>query len=111
MGVPSRCSSEMNVGSPRSASGVRTVNGPAVQVTGVKPYLDTRVVLVPEDVEFVQPPDYWNYFIQGCGGTGAVTKVPFTEVLSINGPRGTYGIAIGGRTFDLGSGPTGPATS
>ena len=90
---------------------VRTTHGPAVQVKGIKPYHDTRVVLVPEDVDYVQAPDYWNYFILGCGGTGPVTKVPFNEVLPINGPRGIYGIAIGGRTFDLGTGPTGPATS
>jgi hypothetical protein len=87
---------------------VRTVNGPAVRVTGIKPYHDTRVVLVPENVDYVQAPDYWNYFIQGCGGTGAVTKVPFSVVLPIDGPIGKYGIAIGGRTFDLV--PGGPAT-
>jgi hypothetical protein len=69
------------------------------------------VALVPEAVDYVQAPDYWNYFVQGCGGTGPVTKVPFTVVLPINGPRGIYGIAIGGRTFDLGTGATGPATS
>lgn len=90
---------------------VRTTNGPAVQVSGVKPHHDTRVVLVPEDVDYVKAPDYWNYFILGCGGTGPVTKVPFTEVLPIDGPVGIYGIAIGGRTFDLGTGPGGPATS
>jgi hypothetical protein len=88
---------------------VRTVDGPAVRVTGIKPYHDTSVVLVPENVDYVQAPDYWNYFIQGCGGTGAVTKVPFSVVLPINGPIGKYGIAIGGRTFDLV--PGGPATS
>ena len=93
----------------RSIELVRTVNGPAVRVTGIKPYHDTRVVLVPENVDYVQAPDYWNYFIQGCGGTGAVTKVPFSVVLPINGPIGKYGIAIGGRTFDLV--PGGPATS
>ena len=89
---------------------VRTTNGPAVQVSGIKPHADTKVALIPEDVVYVQVPDYWNYTIQGCGGSGAVTKVAFTEVLPINGPRGKYGIAIYGRTFDLPGGPTGPAT-
>jgi hypothetical protein len=88
---------------------VRTVNGPAFRVTGIKPYHDTLVALVPEDVDYVQAPDYWNYFILGCGGSGAVTKVPFSVVLPIDGPMGKYGIAIGGRTFDLV--PGGPATS
>ncbi len=68
------------------------------------------VALIPEDVVYVQARDYWNYTIQGCAGSGAVTKVAFTDVLAINGPRGTYGIAIGGRTFDLPGGPTGPST-
>lgn len=95
----------------RSIELVRTRNGPAVQAKGLKPHQDTTVVLFPEDVEFVQQPDYWNYFIQGCGGTGPVTKAPFTEVLPINGPRGKFGIAIAGRTFDLGTGSSGPATS
>jgi hypothetical protein len=90
---------------------VPTTDGPAVLVTGVKPYQDTSVVLVAEDVDYLQTPDYWNYFIQGCGGTGLSTKVTFTEVLPINGPQGRYGIAIGGRTFDLGTSPSAPATS
>jgi hypothetical protein len=89
---------------------VRTTNGPAILVSGMKPHDDTRVVLLPEDVDFVQAPAYWNYSIVGCGGTGPVRKVAFTEVLSIDGPRGIYGIAIAGRTFDLGT-ATGPATS
>jgi hypothetical protein len=87
---------------------VRTTHGPAVQVSGIKPYADTKVALIPDDVVYVQAPDYWNYSIQGCGGSGAVTRVAFTEVLAINGPRGKYGIAIAGRTFDLPGGPTGP---
>lgn len=93
-----------------SISLVRTTSGPAIEVSGVKPHADTIVALVPEDVVYVKAPDYWNYSILGCGGSGPVTKVPFTEVLPINGPRGIYGIAIAGRTFDLPGGPTGPAT-
>ncbi len=90
---------------------VRTTAGPAIQVSGTKPAADTTVALVAEDVAYVQPPDYWNYSILGCGGTGPVTKVAFTEVLPISGPRGIYGIAIGGRPFDLPGAPAGPATS
>jgi hypothetical protein len=93
-----------------SISLVRTTSGPAIQVSGVKPHADTIVALVPEDVVYVKAPDYVNYSILGCGGSGPVTKVPFTVVLPINGPRGIYGIAIAGRTFDLPGGPTGPAT-
>jgi hypothetical protein len=95
----------------RSIEIVRTVTGPAIMVTGIKPYDNTRVALVPEDVVYVQQPDYWNYSILGCGGSGLIRKVPFTEVLPIDGPVGKYGIAIAGRTFDLPGGPTGPATS
>lgn len=94
----------------RSIELVRTTNGPAILVSGIKPHDDTRVVLLAEDVEYVQAPAYWNYSIVGCGGTGPVRKVAFTEVLSIDGPRGIYGIAIGGRRFDLGT-ASGPATS
>ena len=94
----------------RSIELVRTTNGPAILVSGIKPHDDTRVVLLAEDVDYVQAPAYWNYSIVGCGGTGPVRKVAFTEVLPIDGPRGTYGIAIGGRTFDLGT-AAGPATS
>jgi hypothetical protein len=94
----------------RSIELVRTTSGPAILVSGVKPHDDTRVVLLAEDVDYVQAPDYWNYSIVGCGGTGPVRKVAFTEVLPIEGPRGLYGIAIGARTFDLGA-ATGPATS
>ncbi len=90
---------------------VRTVTGPAIFVSGIKPHADTRVALLPEDVVYFQQPDYWNYFIVGCGGTGPVTKVAFNEILPISGPVGKYGIAIAGRTFDLPNGPTGPATS
>ena len=95
----------------RSIELVRTTSGPAIQVSGIKPHADTKVALVAEDVAYVQQPDYWNYFILGCGGTGPVTKVAFTEVLPIDGPVGKYGIAIGGRTFDLPGHPAGPATS
>ena len=94
----------------RSIELVRTTDGPAILVSGLKPYDTTRVALLAEDVVYVQQPDYWNYSIVGCGGTGLVHKVAFTEVLAINGPRGEYGIAISGRAFDLGT-SSGPATS
>ncbi len=89
---------------------VRTVDGAAIMVTGIKSHDTTRVALVPEDVVYVRQPEYWNYFVVGCGGSGPVRKVAFTEVLPIDGPVGTYGIAIGGRTFDLPGLPAGPAS-
>lgn len=95
----------------RSIAIVRTIHGPAIKVTGIKPYDNTRVALVPENVAYVQQPDYWTYFILGCGGSGVVRKVAFTEVLPITGPLGKYGIVIGGRTFELPASQPGPATS
>jgi hypothetical protein len=78
-----------------------TEAGPAIRVRGLKPSATTRVDLIPEDVVYVHQPDYWNYFVVGCGGSGPVTKVAFDVVLPIDGPVGRYGIAIGGLTFDL----------
>jgi hypothetical protein len=104
--APPTCTTPLQV---RTIELVRTTSGPAVQVSGIKPAPDTVVALVPEDVAYVQPPDYWNYSILGCGGSGPATKVAFTEVLPITGPRGLFGIAIGGRNFDLPGAPAGPA--
>ena len=59
---------------------VRTAAGPAIQVSGIKPAADTIVALVAEDVVYVQPPDYWNYSILGCSGSGPlVPAVTLTE--------------------------------
>src|SRR4051794_32360616 len=50
----------------RSIELVRTTSGPALLVSGTKPHATTRVALVPEDVVYIQAPDYWNYFVLGC---------------------------------------------
>jgi hypothetical protein len=80
---------------------VRTVNGPALQIQGVKPHADTRVHLVAEDVAYVIAPEYWTYFVLGCGGTGPVTKNPFRTVLPITGPIGRCGIVIPPHHIDI----------
>lgn len=85
-----------------SAEIVRTTSGPAILVTGVKPHADTVLRLEPEDVDYVQPPDYWNYFVVGCGGTGEVVKTPFTTTFPVPSfPMGKYGITVNGIPIDL----------
>jgi hypothetical protein len=80
-----------------SAEIVRTVSGPAIQVTGVKPHADTVLFLEAEQVDFVQPPDFWNYFVVGCGGTGPVVKTPFTQLFRVpTFPVGRCGISVNG---------------
>jgi hypothetical protein len=85
-----------------SAEIVRTVSGPAIQVTGVKPHADTRLLLEAEQVVYVQQPDYWNYFVVGCGGSGPVVKTPFTKLFRVpTDPVGRYGITVNGIPIDL----------
>jgi hypothetical protein len=85
-----------------SAEIVRTVSGPAIQVTGVKPHADTLVLLEAEQVVYVQQPDYWNYFVVGCGGSGPVVKAPFTKLFRVpTDPVGRYGITVNGIPLDL----------
>jgi len=86
----------------KSAEIVRTVNGPALQVSGVMPHADTKLVLEAEDVVFVQQPDYWNYTVVGCGGTGPVVKTPFTTLFRVpTAPVGRFGITVNGIVIDL----------
>jgi hypothetical protein len=85
-----------------SAEIVRTVHGPAIQVTGVKPHADTVLFLEAEDVVYIQQPDYWNYFVVGCGGTGPVVKTPFTQLFRVpSHPVGRFGITVNGIQLDL----------
>lgn len=89
-----------------SAELVRTVHGPAIQVKGVKPQADTKLFLVAEDVVYVQQPDYWNYFVVGCSGTGATVKTPFTQLFRVpTHPVGKFGITVNGIVIDLFGGP------
>jgi hypothetical protein len=80
----------------------RTVDGPGVRVTGLAPHADTRLHLVAEDVVYVQQPDYWQYFVLGCDGTGPVVKTRFSQVFPLSGPVGRYGIQVHGHTVNLG---------
>lgn len=85
-----------------SAEIVRTVNGPAIQVTGVKPHADTVLFLEAEQVDYVIQPDYWNYFVVGCGGSGPVVKTPFTKIFPVPSyPVGRLGITVNGIPLDL----------
>src|SRR5262245_36144462 len=85
---------------------VRTVDGPAILVTGVKPHADTSLRLEAEQVDFVQQPDYWTYTVVGCGGTGPVVKTPFTTTFRVpTSPVGRFGITVNGIAINLGDGP------
>jgi hypothetical protein len=86
----------------KSAELVKTVHGPAILVTGIKAHSDSELRLDAEDVVFVRQPEYWNYFVNECGGTGPVTKTPFTEVFRVpTAPVGKFGISIHGFLIDL----------
>jgi len=84
---------------------VRTTTGPGLMVKGIKPHMDTRVHLVPEDVVYIRQPDFWNYFVLGCGGTGPTMKVPFTSIFRIDGPVGRCGIQVESFSILLGNNP------
>jgi hypothetical protein len=84
-----------------SAELVRTTHGPAILVTGVKPQ-GTKLLLEAEDVVYVQQPNYWNYFVVGCGGTSPTVKTPFTQVFPVpTSPVGKFGITVNGIALDL----------
>jgi hypothetical protein len=88
-----------------SAEIVRTTSGPGIQVSGVKPHADTFLLLEAEDVDYVQAPDYWNYTVVGCGGSGPVVRTPFTQTFPVpTFPTGKCGIAVNGIQLDLRAG-------
>jgi hypothetical protein len=81
---------------------VRTTSGPAMLVSGITagPSVDLR--LIPEDVVFVQQPDYWNYFVVDCASDAAVVKTPYTKLFRVpTAPVGRYGISIQGIDINL----------
>jgi hypothetical protein len=81
---------------------VRTVDGPGLHITGVKPGADVFVRLEAEDVVFVQQPPYWRYFVVGCGTAGPVVKTPFSQTFPFpTGPVGRYGIDVAGFQIDF----------
>jgi hypothetical protein len=97
--LPGVCSPVAEV---KTAELVRTTNGPVILVTGLKSHADSRLQLDAEDVVFVQQPDYWNYFVDECGGTGPAVKTPFTEIFRVpTFPVGKFGIAIDGILINL----------
>jgi len=86
-----------------SAEIVRTVHGPALQVKGLMPQSNMKLHLIPEDVVYVQQPDYWNYFVVGCSdGIGLPVKTPFTQLFRVpTYPVGKLGITVNGIIVNL----------
>lgn len=77
-----------------SAELVRTTTGPAILVTGVKPQ-GANLLLEAEDVDYVQQPDFWNYFVVGCGFNNPTVRTPFTQVFPVpSNPVGKFGITV-----------------
>lgn len=97
--IPGTCPTVPEV---KSAELVKTGNGPVILVTGTKTHADSKLRLDPEDVVFIQQPDYFPYLVDECGGTGPATKTPFTEVFAVpKAPVGKFGISIQGILVDL----------
>jgi hypothetical protein len=90
-----------------SAEVVRTVHGPALQVKGLMPSSNTKLHLIPEDIVYVQQPDYWNWFVVGCtDGIGLPVKTPFTQLFRVpTYPVGKLGITVNGIIVNLFDGP------
>ena len=88
----------------RSIELVRTTNGPAILVSGIKPHDDTRVVLLAEDVDYVQAPDTGTTASSAAAAPAPSARSPSPRCCRSTVHVGIYGIAIGSRTFDLGSG-------
>ena len=85
----------------KSAELVRTTDGPAILVTGFKAHTNSKLLLEPEDIDFVKQPDYFPYLVNECAA-GPVTKTPFTEVFRVpTAPVGRFGIDIQGILVDL----------
>jgi len=86
----------------KSAELVRTVDGPAIQVSGIKQHADGKLLLQPQDIVFVHQPEYFPYDVNECGGTGPVVKTPYTELFRVpTSPVGKLGIEIGEFLIDL----------
>ena len=86
----------------RSAELVRTIYGPAIQVTGIAagPNVDLR--LVPEDIVFIQQPDYFPYLVTDCAPDRIAVKTPYTKLFRVpTAPVGKYGIQLGSTPLNL----------
>lgn len=85
----------------KSAELVKTTSGPAILVSGIKFQPDARVRLDPQDIVFVQQPEYFPYDVNSCG-TGPVVKTPYTELFRVpTAPVGKFGIQIDEFLIDL----------
>ena len=66
-------------------------------VTGMKPYTNMRVELVP--VMYVKRPEFWQIEVVGClPGIGLTALAPYSVFVSLEGVIGTKGIEIMGAT-------------
>jgi hypothetical protein len=66
-------------------------------VTGVKPYVNMVVTLIPR--VYVRQPEYWGIELVGCmSGLGLSASTPYTVSISLNGVTGTMGIEVIGAT-------------
>ena len=86
--------------------------GAGIQVRGAMPHPDTLLLLEAEDVDYVRQPEFWDYTVVGCGGTGPVVKTPFTRTFPApTHPTGSCGIAVNGIRLLLDPAPTCPVGS
>lgn len=96
--IPGICETVPEV---KSAELVKTADGPAILVTGVKLHTSSKLFLEPEDIDFVKQPDYFPYLVSECGA-GPVVKTPFTQLFRVpTAPVGKFGIDIQGILLDL----------
>lgn len=63
-------------------------------VSGVKPYLNLQVELVP--LVYIQQPDYWGIEVVGSlpGGIGLPAEAEYTISLPLDGIRGKKGVEV-----------------
>jgi len=86
----------------RSAELVQTTEGPVILVRGVASNYNPRLQLVPEDVVFIQQPDYFPYQVQECAVTQPTGKFSYTRVFAVpTSPVGRFGIQIGPSQINL----------
>jgi hypothetical protein len=67
-------------------------------VSGVKPYTNMKVSLVP--LVYIKQPDFWGIEVVASlpGGIGLPALGPYTVSLPLDGIRGTKGIEVIGAT-------------
>jgi hypothetical protein len=64
-------------------------------VTGVKPYANMQVELMP--LIYIRQPDYWEIEVVGClRGIGLPVLTPYTVALPLDGVRGRHGVEVVG---------------